>query len=104
MMGNKVIASDIDRLLEDIRVRYVEKHADSYVKDLEQALGIKVDYDPDKRECAYEGDFDFCNYARDMQKRIQAFEQQQKVFSVEECSRNFCRLHVIFKFHPENAS
>lgn len=97
------MSGDINRLLEDISIRHAKKHVDSYVKDLEQALGIKVDLGCCKYEYVYEARFDFCVDARDKQRRILDFGQQQTMFSVEKCIRNFGDLRAVFKFHPENA-
>ena len=97
------MSSDINRLLEDISIRHAKKHVDSYVRDLEQALGIKVDLGSCKYEYVYKARFDFCANARDKQRRILEFERQQAMFSIEKCSRNLGYLHVVFKFHPENA-
>ena len=97
------MSSSINKLLEDISVRHAKKHVDSYVRDLEQALGIKVDLGCCKYEYVYKARFDLCYEARDKQKRILEFEQRQTLFSVEKCSRNLGYLRVMFKFHPENA-
>ncbi len=97
------MSRDINRLLEDISVRHAKKHVDSYVRDLEQALGIKVDLGCCKYEYVYKARFDFSAEARDKQRRILEFEQRQTLFSIEKCSRNFDALHAVFKFHPENA-
>ena len=97
------MSRDINRLLEDISVRHAKKHVSSYVRDLEQALGIKVNLGGQKYEYVYKAVFDFCAEARDKQKRILEFGQRQTLFSVEKCSRNFGALHAVFKFHPENA-
>lgn len=97
------MSGDINRLLEDISARHAKKHVDSYVRDLEQTLGIKVNLGDCKYEYVYKAVFSFWPYARDMEKCILEFGQRQTLFSVEKCSRNFGALYAMFKFHPENA-
>lgn len=97
------MSGDINRLLEDISVRHAKKHVSSYVKDLERALGIKVDLGCCKYEYVYKAVFNFWSEARDMEKRILEFGRRQTPFSVEKCVRNFGVLQVTFKLHLENA-
>ena len=94
---------DINRLLEDISVRHAKKHVKSYVKDLEQALGIKVDLGCCKYEYVYKAEFNFWAEARDMEKRILEFGRSQTLFCIEKFIRNCGMLHATFQFHPENA-
>ena len=95
--------NDINHLLEDISIRHACKNIDIYVAKLEQAIGIKVNLGNCKYEYVYKATFEFCSDARDKQRRILKFGQQQTMFSVEECDRSFGDLHAKFKFHPENA-
>lgn len=97
------MSRDISHLLKDISARHAKKHVDSYVRDLERALGIKVDLGGCKYEYVYKAVFNFCYEALDKQKCILKFGQKQTLFSIEKCSRNLGYLHAVFKFHPENA-
>lgn len=96
------MSRDINRLLEDISVRHAKKHVNSYVRDLEQTLGIKVKLGCCKYEYMYKTEFEFWSHAKNMEKRILEFGKQQTLFSVEKCSRNCGDLYAVFKFHPEN--
>lgn len=96
------MSGSINRLLEDISVRHAKKHVDSYVRDLEQALGIKVDLGCQKYEYVHKAEFNFWSDARDLEKRILEFGQHQTLFSIEKCIRNFGVLQVTFKLHLEN--
>lgn len=95
---------DIDHLLAVICSRHAQKHISSYVRDLEQSLGIKLKLGCQKYEYVFDADLGYCIDAKELQNRILEFKKQQPaMFTVEKCIRCFSELHAEFKFHPENA-